>query len=85
MEHIEKIGNKLYTPEFMQILSKELGQNAEEIIYKKVFGEEEKVQVNGKNYTIFPIGNINKRVQRILDGQISRGRGTDSVRTNKNK
>lgn len=79
MEHIEKVGNKLYTPDFMQILSKELGQNAEDIIYKKIFGEEENVQVNGKKYTIFPIGNINTRVQGILDGRIPRSRGTDSI------
>lgn len=79
MEHIEKIGKKLYDPEFMQILSQQLGQNAEEIIYKIVFGEEEATQVEGKNYTIFPIGNINTRIQGILDGQIPRTRGTDSI------
>ena len=79
MEHIEKIENKLYTHDFMQILSKELGQNAEDIIYKIVFGEDEYIQVDGKEYTVFPIGNINTRVQGILDGRIPRTRGTDSI------
>lgn len=79
MEHIKKIGNKLYKPEFMKILSEKLGQSVEDIVYERIFGEEQIVEVNDKRYKLLPIGNRNRRVQGILDGRIPHSRGTDSI------
>lgn len=79
MEHIEKVGDKFYNPELMRLLSQELKQDASDIVYKRVFGEEQTVQLGDNKYTLLPIGNINSRLQGILDGRIPRSRGTNSI------
>ena len=79
MEHVKKIGNKLYKPEIMEVLSKRLGINAADIVYERVFGEEKDVQVNGKEYTLLPIGNRNEYVQTMLDNPNHRNRGNNSL------
>lgn len=77
MEHTEKVG-KLWRPELMESLSEKLGQNVEDIVYKRVFGEEETVAINGKNYTLIPTGNINYSIQGLKDGTTSLNRGNNS-------
>ena len=38
-----------------------------DILYKQIFGDEELIQVNGKDYTLLPIGNVRKGMYRYAE------------------
>ena len=78
MIHEEKIGKRIWDSSFREKLGEYLGKNIEDIVYKRVYGEEENVEIDGKSYTILPIGNINRSIQGLLDGTISHNNGTHS-------
>ena len=78
MEHVEKVGNKVWDEKLIYYLSKGLGIDISEVVYKRVYGEEQTVQVNGKTYTLLPIGNINEHIQSLIEHP-RHNRGTDSI------
>lgn len=78
MEHVEKIGTKVWDENQLRFFSEILGIDVADIVYKIEYGEELPVEVNGKAYTLMPIGNINESVQSQIEHR-THNRGTDSV------
>lgn len=79
MVHIETLGDKVWNQAQVEKYSKLIGMNLGEYIYKITFGEEVIHMVGEKEYTLLPIGNINKIIQKRIRKETPHARGSDSI------